>query len=203
MQRQSSFQNGAGARDHQLGSIVRAPLSNLKANTIHQEQDSMSVSSKRSTGSRRSASASRARAPSRERNNLNMSMNSTSSVNSAESNNSRYRLRSKPNDTIPNSRRSRIPRAASNATKASQLRAAHTQAAQLSSNGSVVFEPFADTNVTQSIEDMKQTRAEAQQKRLEWAKKRAQAADGDIVRSPDFVPKQNGTVESFTPPTFI
>ena len=201
MQRQSSFQNGAQARDHQLGSIVRAPLSNLKANTIHQEQDSMSVSSKRSTGSRRSASASRARAPSRERNNLNMSMNSASSVNSAESNNSRYRLRSKPNDTVPNSRRSRIPRAASNATKASQLRAAHTQAAQLSSNGSVVFEPFADTSVTQSIEDMKQTRAEAQQKRLEWAKKRAQAAEGDIVRSPDLAPKQNGAVESLTPPT--
>lgn len=195
MQRQSSFQNGAQARDHQLGSIVRAPLSNLKANTIHQEQDSMSVSSKRSTGSRRSASASRARNPSRERNNLNMSMNSASSVNSAESNNSRYRLQRKPNDTMPNSRRSRIPRAASNATKASQLRAAHTQAAQLSSNGSVVFEPFADTSVTQSIEDMKQTRAEAQQKRLEWAKKRAQAAEGDIVRSPDFA-KQNGAVES-------
>ena len=211
---------------------MRAPLSNLRHNVI--QDDAGSVSSKRSNGSRgsaRSSNSSRARAASRERNgNFTTHNNSHGNSNVGDAGaSSRFKLRSKTNDTPSNiSRRSRIPggvpRVAANATKASTLRAAHAHVESsgnsISSgsrsfpahanprtssssnnnanndNNAAVYGAFGDHKLSQSVNDLKQNRAEAQQKRMEWAKRRGQMADGDITRTSSANRNGNDSIRS-------
>jgi hypothetical protein len=226
--------------------IMRAPLSNLRHNAIH--DDAGSVSSKRSNSSRGStrSTSSRARAASRERTG-NFSINNSSHANGHGKSNghanshansdaggsNRFKLRSKANDTPSNSsRRSRIPagvpRAASHATKASTLRAAHAHVGSSGSsvgsgsfptfsnhnsnsssnsninsnnninshNAAAVYGAFGDHDLSQSVNDLKQNRAEAQQKRMEWAKRRGQMTEGDMTRASNGNENGNDNIRS-------
>ena len=89
-------------------------------------------------------------------------------------------------------------------TKASQMRAAATATATATAgaDGNQPFNSFSsmsdsnynsNPNLTQSVNEMKMMRAEAQQKRMDWAKRRGQFAEGDIMRAPGHGNRASGS----------